>query len=98
MARLVTQEFEAGGRRVFVSGFRPIVDGNGVSGSLLYRDTQDGAYSTTPATAQDVSGVCRVRAEGRYVKARVDIPAGISWRHAIGVEVDETLVRPTSQR
>lgn len=97
-ASMITQDFDAKGRRIFVSGFRPVVDGGTITGGVAYRETQDGAVTTSPLVAAGVDGVCRVRAEGRYVRARVDIAAGGSWSHAHGVQVGDEFVVLTGGR
>lgn len=97
-ASMITQDFDAKGRRIFVSGFRPIVDGGTVTGGLVTRESQDGAATTTPLVAPEVDGICRIRAEGRYVRARVDVAAGGSWTHALGVQVGDEFVVLTGGR
>lgn len=97
-ATLITQDFDGKGRRIFVSGFRPIVDGGTVTGALGYREGQDDAFTYGSAAARGVDGICRIRAEGRYVRARVNIAAGGSWNHAIGVQTADEMVRLVGSR
>ena len=97
-ATLTTQDFDGKGRRIFVTGFRPIVDGGTVTGSLAYREDQDDAVTTTSAASRGVDGICRIRAEGRYVRARVDVAAGGTWAHAIGVQTSDEMVRLVGSR
>jgi hypothetical protein len=97
-ATVITQDFDGKGQRIFVTGFRPVVDGGTVTGALAYRDTQSAAVAFTPSSGQGVDGICRVRAEGRYVRARVDIAAGGVWTHAHGVQTDDAMIRLTGRR
>lgn len=97
-ASITTQEFDGMGRRIFVSGFRPIVDGGTVTGGLVYREQQGGSLTTTSLVSRGTDGICRIRAEGRYVRARVDIAAGGTWTHAYGVQTGDELLRLTGQR
>lgn len=97
-ASLITQDFDAKGRRIFVSGFRPIVDGGTITGTIGYREEQDDAITYGTLAARGADGICRVRAEGRYVRARVDIAAGGTWTHAIGVQTNDAMLRMTGQR
>lgn len=95
---LTTQEFDGVGRRIFVSGFRPIVDGGTITAGLEYREDQDDAYTSTSLVSPGVDGICRIRAEGRYVRARVDIAAGGTWGHAHGVQTDDDMLKITGKR
>lgn len=85
-------EFETGdldiaeGRRVFVSGIRPIVDGGTVTAQVGYRNTPDGAVSYTTATIPGADGYCPQRISTRFARAKVNIAAGGSWTHARGIE------------
>lgn len=95
-ARFITGEVDGGGgRRVFCSGIRPVVERDPVraSGTLAptanvsYRDGLDDDYTDASATSQGADGVCPQRASARYMRAQVDIPAGHVWHSARGVEV-----------
>lgn len=85
-ATLVTGEFDGQGKRLFVQGVRPIVDGGTVTASVGYRDTPSGAVSYTTAQAAGVNGISPARVSTRFARARVQIAAGGTWTHAVGVE------------
>lgn len=74
------------GRRVFVSGFRPIGDAPVVYGSLSTRSTLQAAAVQTSESIVNVHGVCPQRRSTRYVRARVRVPAGTSWSIIKAVE------------
>ena len=97
-ATLITQDFDGKGQRIFVTGFRPVVDGGTVTGALAYRERQDQGVAFTTSSSRGNDGIVRVRAEGRYVRARVDIAAGGDWNHAHGVQTNDAMVRLTGQR
>ena len=97
-ATLITQDLDGQGRRIFVTGFRPIVDGGTITGSIAYRDGQADAVAFTSSSSRGTDGICRVRAEGRYLRARVDIASGGNWTHAIGVQTNDAMLRLTGQR
>jgi hypothetical protein len=85
-ASLTTEE--KGGQRYFVQGARPLVDGAQASASILYRDFQAGPYRVKPCgRASRLDGRHPVHLSTRYVRVRVDIPAGADWQNAIGVEL-----------
>lgn len=85
-ATLTTAEFDGQGKRMFINGIRPIVDGGTVLASVGYRETPDGAVSYTVATAPGANVVCPQRVSTRYARARVEIAAGGTWTHATGIE------------
>jgi|ETNvirnome_2_130_1030620.scaffolds.fasta_scaffold00094_4 hypothetical protein len=86
-ATIDTGEFgDPGGRRVFVTGLRPIVDGGTVTAGLRYRDTPQASLTANTATAAGSDGVCPQRVSTRYARGRVNIAAGGTWSHAQGIE------------
>ena len=74
------------GRRIFVNGVRPLVDGGTITAALKTRDTPQSATSTTTATSAGDDGICPQRVSCRYARAQVNIASGGSWNHAQGVE------------
>lgn len=79
-----------GGRRVMISNVRPVVDSslNDMTVQIAARDQVQGAALVWgAAVAQEITGDCPALAEGRYVRVRLNIPAGSDWQHAQGVEI-----------
>ncbi len=76
------------GRRIFVSGIRPLIDGSGtgVTALVRHRDTPYGTLTSTPATAIGSDGVCPQRIDARFARARFTISAGQSWTKFHGIE------------
>lgn len=90
-ATLDTGEYSGpDGRRVFVSDARPLVD---VATPVITMQTakRDQMIAQpiifgTPV-AQEIDGRCPIIDDARYMRFRVNIPAGASWQHALGVDV-----------
>jgi hypothetical protein len=85
-ATIITGEFDGQGKRLFVQGIRPVVDGGTVTASVGYRDTPSGSVTYTTAQAAGVNGISPTRVSARFARARVQIAAGGTWTHAVGVE------------
>ena len=85
-AELETGEMDGQGRRFFVRGLRPIVDGGAVTTQVGYRDGPIAALTYSSASSVGSDGVCPHRVAGRFVRAKVSIAAGGAWTHAQGVE------------
>lgn len=81
---------EQGGERMMLHGLRPLVDmragGSGAKAAALWRNRQMDPRSLTAFSAQMRDGVCYRHLSANYLAARVRIPAGASWEHAVGVE------------
>jgi len=81
------------GRRWLIANSRPIVDGVGTvpSVSIGRRERQQDAVSYTGAVPLNAMGQCPVRASGRYLRAKITIPAGArEWDNISGIELDLT--------
>lgn len=76
------------GRRIFIRGVRPNVDGGTVTAAILHRATPGAALTTDAATAPAADGMCKHRRSTRFARARVSIAAAGTWTHAHGVEPD----------
>lgn len=95
-ATVETQEMEAmPGRRVLVTGSRPLVDINVSGGSVTpsvsigRRERKQSDLSYTAAVALNALGACPVRTSGRHLRAKITIPAGSQyWGHISGLSVD----------
>ena len=75
------------GRRAFVSGFRPVVDAEGLYGQIGGKATHGEARTWTAEAAQVASnGLIPGRKDARLHRFRVRIPSGTVWNHAVGVE------------
>ena len=88
-ATLETPEQGTDGRRIFVSGFRPVVDASTVYGSASYRETVSDTPTSLPEIAKNSrTGRCDMRRSTRYSRMKVRIPASEQWTYAAGVEPD----------
>jgi hypothetical protein len=76
------------GSRTFVRAARPLVDGGTPSVAIGTRDRLADAGSLGSAVPIDARGVAPQRAGGRYVRARVTLPAAATFTHISGVELD----------
>jgi hypothetical protein len=86
---LETAEQGTDGRRIFMNGFRPVVDASSVYGSASYREI----ISETPTSLPEITkntrtGRCDLRRSTRYTRMKIRIPAATTWTYAAGVEPD----------
>jgi len=79
------------GAWIFLDGIMPYTDSAEAMGSIGYRNTAQGAVSYTAETAINGRGDCPVNIEAQFMKARLRIPAGSTWRYARGI-------RPNAQQ
>lgn len=88
-AILETQEFEAApGRHAYVNEVWPIIDApyTAMSASLKTRALAQGdGVTESNIEAANTIGMCPVRGDGRYMRARVYVSQGASWDHAEGI-------------
>lgn len=88
-ATLETAEQGTDGRRIFISGFRPITDATSVFGSCSSRNTQQATVTAGAEVAINTrTGRCDMRKSTRYSRFKVRIPAGTDWTFCAGVEPD----------
>jgi hypothetical protein len=88
-ATIETAEQGTDGQRLFVNGFRPILDAPTFYGSCSYRETvQDSATSTPEIVRNSRTGRCDMRRSTRYSRFKVRVPAATVWTYAAGVEPD----------
>ena len=86
-ATLETTEYKQdNGRRIVVTGIRPLVDGGTVTVALRHRDTPSASLTTNSATSVGSDGVAPQRQACRYARAQVSVGASSTWTHAQGVE------------
>lgn len=76
------------GRRWFCKGVRPLVDGGAPSVAVGRRETLQSAVQFTSAAPINGLGTCKVRTSGRYGRARITLPAGSTFSHILGVEIE----------
>lgn len=81
-------------RRALVNRVRPQVDGGTPSVSIGVRNLPtDTTVTYGTAVAMDANGNCNVRANGRYFRALITLPAASSFTHIQGVSFqDEDIV------
>lgn len=86
-AVIETGEQDNDGARLFVSGVRPLCDAENAEISMIMREFQGSQPLAGPFTQIGPDGFCPQHAEGRYMSARLRIPAGSSWSKVQGVDV-----------
>lgn len=77
---------EQGGDRIMCHGLRPLVNGSPALALPIWRDRQQDERTGGEYTEQERDGVCYQHVSCVYLAARVKIPAGTDWTHAVGVE------------
>lgn len=97
-AKIVTREIQLRpGRKTMLNGFRPLVDGGGLTARVGYRNGQNDDVTFSPSIAQSSSGRFAFRKNARFHRFELNI-TGDLWSDAIGVEVDPEHARPSSRR
>lgn len=87
-ATVVTGEGEWGrGRRMIVTGARPLVDGGTPSVAIGTRERLTDPVVWGRDVAINAVGVSPQRANGLYLRARINVPAGANWKHIQGVDI-----------
>lgn len=81
------------GRRARIKSVRPIVENaDDVMVAIALRDRTADAIAFGDAVALNAIGLCptpgNARQAGRYMRARLTVPAGSSFTHLIGIEPD----------
>lgn len=76
------------GRRALVTSVRPLVDGATPSVQLGTRNRTVDPVSWSVAAPINAQGACPVRSAARYHRARVSLPAGGSWEHLQGIDIE----------
>jgi hypothetical protein len=88
-ATVETQEIQpTPGRRTLIRNARPLIDGATPSVAIGYRDRQQDTVSYSAAAALNRLGTCPGRVSGRYIRAKLTIPATTGWTNISGVELD----------
>jgi len=77
------------GRRTYVRGGRPLVQGSTTPQLALgYRNLQSEAVTYTSDVTMNGGGYCPFRNEAVYHRGRLKVSAGETWDHIIGMEPD----------
>ena len=78
---------ETGGQRMMIHGLRPLVDRGDAQALPIWRVRQQDAPRYGTYTKQSRDGVCYQHISASYAAGRVLVPAGATWRDAVGVEL-----------
>lgn len=73
------------GRRLLVTGIKPVTDAATVTAAVGYRDGQDDSVSYSTATSPALDQFCKQRVGANYVRGRVVIGSAQTWTHAQGI-------------
>ncbi len=87
-ATIVTGEQEFGGDTMFVSGVRPLTDAPGCGVTIGTRFSPQEAVAWGGEEIIDDTGFAGNLAEARYLRAKLRIPAGTTWRYARAVQAE----------
>jgi len=85
-ATLETGEFNSDGQFAYVRGVRPLVDGGNPTVSIGHRNSPSAMVTYTTPTSVGDDGLSPQHISTRYPRAKVVVPAGSRWSHAIGIE------------
>ncbi len=72
--------------RSYISGITPIIDADEMFAQIGYRERLGDPLVFTNEEAMESTGQIPVSASGRYLRARIRIPSGVSWFLAQGVD------------
>ena len=87
-ATMETAEQTQHNRRVNINGLRPATDASGCYASLATRDRLPDTATYGDESIMDADGNCPVLEEGRYLRAKLRIPAASTWTYATGITPD----------
>ena len=78
------------GRKALVKRARPLVQGTSATMTVTpyTRDLQHESATAGTAGTVNGDGFARLRSKGRYHQAQLDIAAGGTWDHAMGIQFD----------
>lgn len=76
------------GQRAFIRNTRPLVDGGAPIVAMATRELLTNAITFGNAAAMNTLGWCPQRTSGRYIRGRIFMPAGSSFTHLEGLELD----------
>ena len=98
-AVIETAEFKRpDGRRTYISGVRPFVDGTATV-QVGYRSlpTDMVTWSDAASTESD-TGIAPFHIDTRYARARVNMAAGVGWTKAQGIDDAPELIKAAGLR
>jgi hypothetical protein len=90
------EPFGSTGKRALVTSIRPLIDGASPAIQVGTRQRLLDTPAFTTASAVNTNGECPVRADGRYLRARIQTSG--SFTHLQGVEIPEDCVHQTGRR
>lgn len=74
------------GSRAYISGITPVIDANEMFAQIGSRERLGDTLTFTGEEAMESTGQIPIVASGRYLRARIRIPSGVSWFLAQGVD------------
>lgn len=90
-ATIETSEFSpAGDGYTYVKNTRPLIDGGTPTVAVAARVRLVDPINFGSASNMNSLGTCPLLANGRYIRAQVQVPAGQTWTHFQGVDMDIT--------
>lgn len=86
------------GQRAMVTAVRPLIDGGTPTIRMGSRNRQIDDVTFSASVTVNSSGLCPVRTNARYHRARLEVPASNSWSIAQGIDVPLEHIRPMGSR
>lgn len=90
------EPFGSSGKRAFLTSTRPMVDGGSPTVQIGMRNRLVDLPTFTTASALDTNGECPVRADARYLRARIQTSG--NFTNLQGIEVPEQELHVTGRR
>jgi hypothetical protein len=85
-AILETEEFDLEGDTVFCDTIRPITDCSAGLVSVVTRQSAQAPRIISTPSPLDANGLAGIVQEGRYMRGRLELPAGSTWTYAKGLQ------------
>jgi len=85
-AILETEEFDLEGDTIFCDTIRPLTDCSNALISVVTRQSAQAPRVISAASGLDANGLGGVLVEGRYMRGRLELPAGTTWTYARGLQ------------
>jgi hypothetical protein len=83
---LETQEFDLEGEVIFCDTIRAITDASAGLVSVVTRQSPQSARVLSATCPIDANGLSGIVVEARYMRGRLEIPAGSTWSYARGLQ------------
>ncbi|WP_027815002.1 hypothetical protein [Paraburkholderia bannensis] len=90
------EPFGSQGKRAYLSSVRPMIDGAAPTVQIGTRNRLIDAPSFSSSSAVNANGECPVRADARYMRARIQTSG--SFTHLQGVEIPEDSIHMSGRR